>query len=128
MSTRLPFLYIRETAQKGRGVFTAQEIPAGSHIESCPVLVLSPEDTKQVHQTSLHDYYFLWGTKGESAIALGFGSIYNHASAANADYEMDIENTSIDIIALRDIAPGEEITLNYMEGGQQRSELWFKER
>ncbi len=126
--SRLPFIYVRETAEKGRGVFTAQEIPAGSPIESCPVIVLSLEDTKQVHKTSLHDYYFLWGTDGQSAIALGFGSIYNHASDANADYEMDLENTSIDIVALRNIAPGEEITLNYMEGGQQRTELWFEER
>ena len=125
--SRLPFIYVRETAQKGRGVFTAQEIPAGSPIESCPVIVLSSDDTKRVHQTSLHDYYFLWGTDGHSAIALGFGSIYNHASDANADYEMDLENTSIDIVALRDIAPGEEITLNYLEGGQQRTELWFEE-
>lgn len=128
MSTRLPFLYIRETTDRGRGVFTAQEIPAGSPIESCPAIVLSADDTERIHQTHLHDYYFLWGTEGQSCIALGFGSIYNHASEPNADYEMDLENDTIDITAIRDIAPGEEITLNYMEGGQQRSELWFREK
>ena len=127
MSARLPFLYIRAIEGKGRGVFTAQEIPVGSAIESCPVLVLPAEDTERIHQTTLHDYYFLWGTTGESAIALGFGSLYNHASAANADYAMDIAGQSIEITALRDIAAGEEITINYMEGGEQRSALWFKE-
>ncbi|MEL6971599.1 MAG: SET domain-containing protein [Bacteroidota bacterium] len=128
MSTRLPFIYIQNTSKKGRGVFTAQKIPAGSHIETCPVLILSKKDTSRIHKTKLHDYYFLWGNKGKSAIALGFGSIYNHSTASNADYNMDLENKSIDIIALNDIAAGQEITINYMDGGVQESELWFREK
>ena len=124
----MPFLYINSTKKKGRGVFTAKKIPAGSHIESCPVLVLSKKDTTRIHKTKLHDYYFLWGDTGKSAIALGFGSIYNHAKKANADYAMDLENKSIDIFATKKIAAGEEITINYMEGGVQESELWFKEQ
>ena len=128
MSTRLPFLYVQATAKKGRGVFTAQEIPAGSHIETCPVIILSRKDTARIHETKLHDYYFLWGDKGKSVIALGFGSIYNHASDSNADYHMDLEHESIDIIALQDIAAGQEVTINYMDDGVQRSELWFKEK
>lgn len=128
MSTRLPFLYIKTTNGRGRGVFTAQEIPKGSHIESCPVLVLSEKDTTLIHQTKLHDYYFLWGNEGESAIALGFGSLYNHSSKANADYEMDIEMESLEIIAIKDIQPGEEITINYTDGEFHQTELWFKEK
>ncbi|MEL7425651.1 MAG: SET domain-containing protein [Bacteroidota bacterium] len=128
MSTRLPFLYIQSTSKKGRGVFTAQKIPAGSHIETCPVLILSKKDTSRIHKTKLHDYYFLWGKKGESAIALGFGSIYNHAKKPNAEYAMDLENNSIDIFAIRKITAGQEITINYMDGGVQESELWFKEK
>lgn len=128
MSNRLPFLYIRTTDGKGRGVFTAQEIPQGSHIESCPVVIISPADTALIHQTILHDYYFLWGTTGQSAMVLGFGSLYNHASQPNADYQMDFANESMDLFTLHDIAPGEEITINYMEGGAQKSELWFEER
>ncbi|MGH1434809.1 MAG: SET domain-containing protein [Lewinella sp.] len=128
MSTRLPFLYIKTTNGKGRGVFTAQEIPEGSHIESCPVLVLSEEGTTLIHQTKLHDYYFLWGDEGESAIALGFGSLYNHSSEANADYEMDIEMESLEIIAIKDIQPGEEITINYTDGEFHQTELWFEEK
>jgi hypothetical protein len=128
MSTRLPFLYIKTTKGRGRGIFTAQEIPAGSHIESCPVLVLSEEDTALIHQTRLHDYYFLWGDDGESAIALGYGSLYNHSSKPSADYEMDYEMATLEIIALRDIQPGEEITINYTDGEFHQTELWFKEK
>ena len=126
MASRLPSLYLQHTTDKGRAIFTAQAIPEGSSIETCPVLVLSPADTQRIHQTRLHDYYFLWGNDGHSAIALGFGSIYNHAAAPNATYMMDIANHSIDVFALRDIAAGEEITISYTEGGTQRTKLWFE--
>jgi SET domain-containing protein len=126
MASRLPFLYLQITPEKGRAIYTAQPIPKGSSIESCPVIVLSAVDTKRIHQTLLHDYYFLWGNEGQSAIALGFGSIYNHAIAPNTDYEMDKANESIDFFAIRDIAAGEEITISYTEGGTQRTKLWFE--
>lgn len=126
MANRLPFLYLQESEERGRGIYTAQPIPKGSSIESCPVIVLPVKDTPLIHQTHLHDYYFLWGNEGQSAIALGFGSIYNHAKHPNADYEMDLPGCSIDIFATRDIEAGEEITISYTEGGTQRTQLWFE--
>lgn len=127
MAFRLPFLYVQKHPKKGRGVFTAQRIPAGSSIESCPVIILSPADTERVHETYLHDYYFLWGEDGSSAIALGWGSLYNHASQPSADYQMDIAHQSIDFVAIRDIEAGEEITVSYTDGGLQETTLWFEE-
>lgn len=127
MAFRLPFLYVQQHPKKGRGVFTAQRIPAGSSIESCPVIILSPEDTHHIHRTRLHDYYFLWGEDGSSAIALGWGSLYNHSSRPNADYQMDLAHASIDFVAIRNIEPGQEITVSYTEGGIQNTTLWFEE-
>lgn len=127
MSNRLPFLYIHETKAKGKSVFTAQVIPNGSSIEICPTILLDAKDCAKIHETKLHDYYFLWGTDGRCAIALGFGSIYNHSSQANADYEMLLEEELISIKAIRDIEAGEEITINYMDNGEQKSVLWFEE-
>ncbi len=128
MLSRIPSLYIAHIERKGRGVFSGETIPEGSLIESCPVLVLPPKDLKLVHQTLLHDYYFYWGDNTRCAIALGYGSLYNHASDANADYRMDLEQETIDIFSLRTIYSGEEITINYTEGGAQASELWFEEQ
>lgn len=128
MSSRLPFLYIMDTPEKGRAVFTAQDIPEGSVIEICPVIVLNTKDTQAIHQTKLHDYYFYWGTAGDCAIALGFGSIYNHDSQANADYEMLLDEDYMRIIAIKDINAGSEICINYTAGGQQESKLWFEEK
>lgn len=127
MSTRIPSLYVATSPRGGRGVFTAEPIEPGSLVEICPVIVLPPKDIELVHQTYLHDYYFLWGDIG-CAIALGFGSLYNHSSTPNAEYEMDFDNQTIDIYTLSAIAAGEEITISYTDGEDERAVLWFEEK
>lgn len=125
---RISSLYIAETQEMGRGVFTSSFIPKGSVIELCPVLIIPAEDVPQIHATCLHDYYFLWGDQGEAALALGFGSLYNHATDHNADYTMDYQKDTIDIFSIRAIQAGEEITINYFEGGEEYTERWFEEK
>jgi len=123
---QVPGLYISDVNDKGRGVFTAQEIPDGALIEVCPVLVVPKAELPVIHKTVLHDYYFLWGEDmDDCAIALGFGSIYNHEVRPNANFILDIENQTIDIVAIRDIQPGEEITLNYHGEPGVEDSLWF---
>ncbi len=126
--TILPFLYLKHHDLRGRGVYTAQEIPAGSIIETCPVIVIPAPDLVAIHKTILHDYYFLWGTTGEAALALGYGSLYNHSPYPNAEYEMLLDEQEIRFFAQRDIQAGEEINISYTEGGLQRTTLWFEVR
>ncbi len=117
-------LYIAHTSGRGRGVFTAEEIAQGSTIEVCPVIVLPAQDKARIHASLLHDYYFDWEGRDVTAIALGYGSLYNHSDSPNADYEMDFSAETISIVAQRDIAPGEEICIDYTDGAD-RSTLWF---
>lgn len=117
-------LYIAKVLARGRGVFSTRLISAGQTIEICPVIVLPPKDYHRIHESHLHDYYFLWEVENSTAIALGFGSLYNHADENNADYEMDFEGKTISMFALRDIEAGEEITIDYTDG-KDRSTLWF---
>lgn len=124
MSTHLPFLYIGPSKRGGRGVFTARPIPAKTVIELAPVILLDHADTAAIHDTRLHDYYFLWGEDG-SAIALGYGSLYNHASQPNADFEMDFESDLIRFFALTDIPALAEICINYTDEADERTRLWF---
>lgn len=113
---------------EGRGVFTAEEIPAGALIEICPVIVISEQEVDVIHHTDLHDYYFVWGEENEmAAIALGYGSLYNHSFSPNAEFVLDLDHRTIEIFALRDIRPGEEITFNYHGDPDCRDELWFAE-
>ena len=81
-----------------------------------------------LHQTVLHDYYFLWGKEQQqAAIALGFGSLYNHCSTPNAHYLADYDHLTFDFIALRDIEAGEEITVDYRGEAGSHKRLWFRE-
>ena len=118
----LPFIYVRPSPLGGRGVFTAEDIPAGTVVELAPVVILDAADRQSIHATRLHDYYFLWEGEG-AAIALGYGSLYNHATAANLEYEMDYAYAQIRFVAARDIAGGEELLIDYVVGGGE--ELWF---
>ena len=122
----LPFLYIKPSPRGGRGVFTSEAITAGSIVELAPVIELTEEDRRAIHATHLHDYYFLWDEAG-AAIALGYGSLYNHAGEANLDYELDYDFEQIRFTAARDIAAGEELLIDYM-AGDEREGLWFADR
>lgn len=121
-----PYLYIDKSKGKGRGVYTKEKIPAGTRIETSPVLVLTFDDTEIVDQTRLHNYIFLWGAKEtRSCVALGFCSIYNHDYSPNCEYEMDFKEETMSIITRRDIKKGEELFINYNGDVTDSSPLWF---
>ena len=126
-----PALRVVELPGKGRGVITARAFAAGELIERAPVLVLSPEAWARIEPrlegSGLEGYAFLWGPGSETAaIALGYGGLYNHSYQPNARYVKRPELAAIDFLALRAIAPGEEVTINY--GGEPDSQrpVWFE--
>ncbi len=129
MSSQIPGLYIMETETKGRGVFTSVPISKGDLIESAPIIVLDDKDRQAIHKTHLHDYYFLWeqgdDEEYEAAIALGYGSLYNHSKEPNAEFIPVFNEYVIEFVAIRDIEAGEEILIEYDEGGHASFELWF---
>lgn len=132
MTTQIPGLYIMETEEKGRGVYTSIDIQKGDMIESAPVIVLNDADRRKIHRTKLHDYYFLWRDTADDdqsshscAIALGNGSIYNHSESANADFTLVYNEDCIEFVANRDIEAGEEITINYQAEKHEAFPLWF---
>lgn len=111
------------------GVFAARAIETGEVIEICPVIVFPKAELEHVRKTVLDDYYFDWGDDGEwFAVALGYGSLYNHAYEPNAEYGMDFEAKTIDIYCIRDIAAGEEILINYNGTVDDRSTVWFEKQ
>ena len=123
----LPILYIMETAQRGRGVFTTEAIPAGTTIEIAPVIVLNQADRATVDTTLLHDYIFEWGVdEKQAAVALGYVSIYNHSVDANCKYEMDFDHKTIQIQTIRAIAVDEELCINYNGEGVTDKPVWFE--
>jgi uncharacterized protein len=123
----LSVLYIDQTSTRGRGVFTAADIPANTTIEIAPVLELNEADRLLVEQTMLYNYIFEWGESGkQAAVALGYVSIYNHAINYNCSYEMDFDALTISIKTIRDIKAEEELLINYNPVGEEQSPVWFE--
>jgi SET domain-containing protein len=120
-------LVVRETASRGRGVFAGAAIPAGTLIECADVILIPESGLKALEASVLGDYYFRWAEdESQGAIALGYGSLYNHSYTPNARYMKHFDRGTIDFIALRDIAAGEEIRTNYTGDPAGREPLWFK--
>lgn len=103
---------VKRTKGKGRGVYARVFIQAGTVFERAPLLVMpAREASSSDNGRVLPSYVFEYG-KGKIALALGFGSLYNHSYNPNARYD-DPGNQVKEYRALRDIHPGEEITINY---------------
>lgn len=109
-------LYIAESTIKNadRGVFTKELIAKGEIIENCPIIEVTLQDPANNDEGTLVDYFFYFGEG--LAIALGFGSLYNHSYAPNATYKTNVKEKKIDFIAIENINPGDEITVNYNFG------------
>jgi len=112
----------------GRGVFAAQKIKKGEAIEVCPLIIVPKSDMSNLRESILVTYFFYFGKKKERlAVALGFGSIYNHSYTPNATYKIKVKKKTIDFTAIKDIKKNEEITFNYSFGNpKNKNPLWFE--
>ena len=123
-------LYVDKSTIKnaGRGVFTAKKINAGDIVETCPVVVFDHKDYKKLKKTKLRNYYFIWGAKqNKVAITLGYGSLYNHSYSPNCTYKKHFKENIVQFIALKDIGPNKEITVNYNSGNpDDQTPIWIK--
>ena len=128
--------YVKDTGTaRGRGVFAARAIKAGETVEVCPVIVINqfvhalpPEIGQVVYGWS----YLVTRQVGPlTAVALGYGSLYNHDNPANMRYVADGQLQALRYIAVRDIAQDEELTVNYNAhggGAEWDDNAWFADK
>ena len=117
---------VKDSPGKGRGIFSQRNFKKGEVIEICPVIVLPAEEIDSLELTQLYNYYFAWGPDSkDAAIALGYGSLYNHSYNPNARYYKDFENSLLKYICIRDIQEDEEITINYNCNPEDKTPVWF---
>lgn len=110
-------------------MFTSRDIAADTVVELSPVIVMSGADRKLLDQTLLHDYIFEWGEQNERcAMALGWIPVYNHAVPSNCEYFMNFDEDTMFIKTVRDIAEGEELTINYNGNFADAKAVWFEVR
>ncbi|MCD6063137.1 MAG: lysine methyltransferase [Flavipsychrobacter sp.] len=121
-------IYITQSEGRGKGVFTNKVIPADTVVELSPVVVMSGEERKLLDQTLLHDYIFEWNPDGAAmcCMAQGYISVYNHSYTSNCEYFMNYEDKTIMIRSVRDIAAGEELTINYNGDWDDEKPVWFE--
>ena len=104
----------RKSLIHGLGVYATEDIEQNEIIEECPILLL-PTKRGEINYT-LIDYTFQWPKTEDwtnHAIALGYGSLYNHSNEPNADWISDEEKNVFKFIAIKPIKEGEEITIYY---------------
>jgi hypothetical protein len=110
-------IIFRSIPGKGRGVIATEAIAAGELVERSPVLPIAMADSEA---PVISDYAFAWGEDvpgfevgKECAIGLGYLGLYNHATPSNVRLERHYAENEMSIHALRDIAAGEELTIDY---------------
>jgi uncharacterized protein len=122
-------LAIKKSKNRGRGVFTTSNLSKGNVIEICPIIIIPRNETRYIDKTFLYDYYFGWGKdRRQPAIALGYGSLYNHSFKPNAVYKKDLKKNLLVFKALENIKKGQEIFVNYNSDPLNQTPLWFKVR
>jgi uncharacterized protein len=110
---------------KGRGVVAVRDCPAGTELERSPVIIVPDHDLldRGSDLTVFDQYLLYWSDEPGKAVAMGGGMlmIYNHSRAPNIEFHTGPEPETMSVIALRDIAAGEELTYDY------DVPLWFAE-
>ena len=108
---------------KGRGVVALTRCPAGTEVERSPVIVVPRSDllVRAGGRTVFDEYLLYWSDEPGREIAMGGGLLmfYNHSDHPNVEFRSGPEPETISVVALRDLAAGEELTYDY------GVELWF---
>ena len=122
-------LRVVEMPGRRRAVVAHKNIRREQLVERAPVLVVEEEERAIIDASSIGAHIFMWehgsvgddiySGKGRAAVVLGLASLVNHSAAPNCRFVRYIEARGLDVIALRDIAAGEEITFDY------GMKLWF---
>lgn len=105
----------------GRGVFATNDIKKGELIERCPMIQLAFR-TKYHKDPQLFNYLYTNSSCGceecqrhgnHMYMVLGYGMLYNHQDAPNANWSFNWSANVADLIAQKDIATGTEIFTSY---------------
>lgn len=109
---------IKKDLKKGRGVFSSTKINKGELIESCHLIILDLKDVTGTLEGYVYQY-----SNHQAAVALGNGSLLNHSDEANSDFHFDYRRKVLLIKAIKPIAAGEEVTINYRYSSDDREKF-----
>lgn len=108
---KLPFCVGMSPTLGIRGLVATEKISKDQVVESCPAIIFT-KNPKIIEQTIFDHYVFDWDETHE-ALALGYGSLYNHSKQPNVKFELDMINKLVVFVAISNIEIGEELLINY---------------
>ena len=98
--------------------------PAGSELERSPVIIVPLADLiRRPEDPTVPEQYLLYWSDDvgrETCMGGGLLMFYNHSSDPNIEFRDGPEPETMSVIALRDIADGEELAYDY------GVDLWFE--
>jgi hypothetical protein len=111
---------------KGRGIRAGRPFVEEEVVDVAPVVVVPRPEWDLIEQTDLGRFCFVWDDdKGSVAVALGRCSLFNHSYTPNVRAEKNFRSKVMRFYALRDIEPGEELTINYNGDLNSRDPVGF---
>jgi hypothetical protein len=132
MLLKPPSVYVKDTGTpKGRGVFALRAFSTGEVVEVCPVVLFHmPFDAlpEEIKKRVFHWERLAGAPPGTHALALGYGSMYNHDNPANMRYAADESGLLLRFTAVKNISVDEELTVNYNAdggGADWHDDNWF---
>ena len=106
-------MYAKQVPGKGWGVFCKRAIPKGTVFHDCPYFLIPREEQHLVLQTVVARYHYDM-PKDCSAVCLGFGSLFNHASkGANITWRKSHKKKIFSFFALKNIPAETELVSDY---------------
>jgi hypothetical protein len=116
---KAPWHEVRKSSLHGTGVFAARPIPVGTRIIDYKGKRITPEQADAMFPVNPNDPYhtFFFSLSGGKIIDGGQGGNdarwINHSCAPNCETEENSSGTRVFVVALREIAAGEELFYDY---------------
>jgi hypothetical protein len=110
---------VRNSSIHGRGAFTTAAIRKGETFHTAHLLVFDGDQAEAVAKTVAAHYVFYIAdhptnpTLDVTGLAMSPISFVNHTPQCNADFVVDPAASTVSFTARRDIAAGEEVTIDY---------------
>jgi uncharacterized protein len=108
-----PYLLVRDSPIAGRGIFTTRAFRTGETI--CIVTGEVVDEPEALRREREEQNWYIYWNHAEHYIDVadsGLGRYVNHCCTPNA-VTAPRDNASVTLVALRDIAAGDELTIDY---------------
>lgn len=121
-------LEVRVTKTMGRGVFALGDIAAGDVLGLYHTLQLPPAERQASAGGELSRFWFEDDRDGSAYVVFGLIELVNHSPTPNADRRWHLTEAgyTVELYALRDVAAGDQIFIDYKFPGTSDDPAWSK--